>query len=151
MSKMIEFAKKFFDITFWKFILVGVANTLFGYAVGFVCLNLLNLDLVISSAANYIFGSILSYFLNKYFTFGQKEKSIKYIIKFIVNILVCYGLSYFVIAKPVINMLMSGYDLKLRNNVIMLVGMCLFVGFNYIGQRFFAFKSKTDESIENQK
>ena len=27
-----------------------------------------------------------------------------------------------------------------EENIAMLVGMCLFVGFNYLGQRYFAFK-----------
>ena len=31
---------------------------------------------------------------------------------------------------------------KVRDNVAMLAGMCLFVGFNYLGQRFFAFRQK---------
>ena len=29
--------------------------------------------------------------------------------------------------------------------VVMLVGMCLFVGLNYLGQRFFAFAKKEDQ------
>jgi len=28
--------------------------------------------------------------------------------------------------------------------VAMLVGMCLFVGFNYLGQRFFVFREKNE-------
>ena len=60
---------KFFDKTFLKFIIVGVANTLFGTAVMFIAYNLLHFSYWVSSASNYVFGSILSYFLNKYFTF----------------------------------------------------------------------------------
>ena len=64
--------KKLFDITFWKFILVGVINTLVGTAVMFGCYNLLHLSYWVSSAANYIVGSVVSYFLNKNFTFQNK-------------------------------------------------------------------------------
>ena len=51
---------KFFDRTFWKFILVGIANTLFGTGIMFVFYNVLHLSYWISSASNYFFGSILS-------------------------------------------------------------------------------------------
>jgi hypothetical protein len=75
MEKFKTFCKKLFDRTFWKFILVGVVNTLFGTAIMFVFYNVLHLSYWISSASNYVFGSILSYFLNKYFTFQNKSKS----------------------------------------------------------------------------
>ena len=32
----------------------------------------------------------------------------------------------------------------LRDNLSKLIGMCLFVGFNYLGQRLFAFREKED-------
>lgn len=144
MKKLMEFAKKFFDITFWKFILVGAANTLFGYGVAFVFYNLFGLGYWLSSASNYVLGSILSYFLNKYFTFQQKEKSVKIIVKFIINITICYIIAYG-LAKPLITYMLSGYSEKFQDNAAMLVGMCLFVGLNYIGQRFFTFKSKSVE------
>ena len=86
---MLDKVKKIFDLTFWKFILVGIANTLFGTAIMFLFYNLLHFNYWISSASNYIFGSILSYFLNKYFTFKNKSKDKSVIFKFIVNILLC--------------------------------------------------------------
>ena len=72
---MIEKLKGKLDITFLKFVLVGVVNTVVGTAVMFLAYNLLHLSYWVSSAANYIVGSICSYFLNKYFTFQNKSKS----------------------------------------------------------------------------
>ena len=85
---------RLFDLTFWKFILVGIVNTVFGTAVMFGCYNLLHLNYWLSSAANYIFGSVLSYFLNKNFTFQNKSKDYKVILKFIINITICYLVAY---------------------------------------------------------
>ena len=34
----------------------------------------------------------------------------------------------------------------MRDNVAMLVGMCLFVGLNYLSQRFFAFREKPKDA-----
>ena len=64
--------KKLFDVKFWKFILVGAANTVVGAGIMFLFYNVFHLSYWISSAANYVVGSILSYFLNKYFTFRQR-------------------------------------------------------------------------------
>lgn len=78
--------KNILDITFWKFVLVGIVNTLVGTAVMFAAYNVLHLSYWISSASNYVVGSIVSYFLNKYFTFQNKEKSWKQLVKFALNI-----------------------------------------------------------------
>ena len=131
--------KNMLDITFWKFVLVGIVNTLVGTGVMFAAYNLLHLSYWVSSASNYVVGSIVSYFLNKYFTFQNKERSWKQVAKFIINIAVCYVLAYG-IAKPVVMYILSGAGQKIQENAAMLAGMCLFTGFNYIGQRMFAFK-----------
>ena len=134
--------KALFDKTFLKFILVGIANTLFGTAVMFAFYNLLHLSYWISSASNYIFGSILSYFLNKYFTFQSRDNSVKGILKFAVNITVCYLVAYGG-AKPLIRLLFSGLPGNLQDNIAMLAGMCIFILLNYCGQRFFVFRKRT--------
>ena len=135
--------KKLLDKTFCRFILVGIINTLFGAAIMFTFYNFFHLSYWFSSASNYFFGSILSYFLNKYYTFRYKERSWGVIGRFVLNILVCYLIAYG-IAKPLALHLLSGSSVSIQENVAMLVGMVLFTLLNYLGQRFFAFK-KTEE------
>jgi len=132
---------KFIDATTIKFLLVGVINTLVGTAVMFGFYNLLHAGYWVSSAANYIVGSIVSYLLNKHFTFENKEKSAKQVLSFVVNISVCYFLAYG-LAKPITLQLLSFSTRRIQENVAMLVGMCLFVFLNYFGQRFIVFKSR---------
>ena len=72
VEHMSTLLKKLFDRTFWKFILVGVTNTLFGTGIMFVFYNVFHFSYWISSASNYFFGSILSYILNRLFTFQNK-------------------------------------------------------------------------------
>ena len=134
---------KVVDKTFIKFIIVGVINTIFGTAVMFTFYNLFHFDYWISSAANYFFGSILSYFLNKYFTFHYRERSWKVIMKFTVNIVVCYLLAYG-LAKPLTLQILDNQPKVIQENIAMAVGMCLFVVLNYAGQRFWAFKKKDE-------
>ncbi len=134
--------KKLIDKTLIKFIIVGVINTLFGTLIMFGFYNVLHLNYWISSAANYVLGSVLSYFLNKYFTFKNSEKGWNPILRFVINIAVCYTLAYG-IAKPLVKFALSGFSKTVIENCAMIVGMLIFVALNYIGQRFFAFKETT--------
>ena len=130
---------KLLDKTILKFMIVGCINTLVGTTVMFLSYNLIGLGYWISSEMNYIIGSIVSYFLNKYYTFQNNNKSIKIVIKFIINITICYLLAYG-LAKPFVIMILSSYTKNVQENIAMIVGMGLFVILNYFGQRFFAFK-----------
>ena len=129
------------DRKFAKFLLVGAINTLVGTAIMFGLYNLAHCTYWVSSGVNYILTSILSFFLNKYFTFGSREKSAGEVVRFAVNIAACYLLAYG-IAKPLCVAVLAGVSPAIRDNVSMLFGMCLFTVFNYLGQRFFAFHVK---------
>ena len=131
----------FTNRTFLKFLMVGVVNTIVGTTIMFSFYNILHFSYWVSSASNYFFGSIVSYFLNKHFTFRFKEKGWWSLLRFIINILVCYLLAYG-IAKPIMKWILSGFSISTQENIAMMLGMCLFVTFNYLGQRFFTFYSK---------
>lgn len=146
---MAEKLTRFFDSSFFRFLIVGCINTLVGYGVMFGLYNLAglhrwgDLGFWLSSAANYVIGSIVSYFLNKHFTFRNTEKGAKVVGRFILNITVCYLLAYG-LAKPVVTWLLSntGWSQQIQGNLAMLGGSILFVMLNYLGQRFFAFRKR---------
>ena len=127
-----------------RFLIVGVINTLVGSAIMFGLYNLAHCSYWFSTAANYVLTSILSFFLNKYFTFRNKEQSWAQVGRFVVNIAVCYLAAYGV-AKPLCRALLAGASVTVRDNVSMLVGMVLFTGLNYLGQRLFAFREDKAE------
>ncbi|MCR5694700.1 MAG: GtrA family protein [Clostridia bacterium] len=157
--------KTILDKTFWKFLLVGVLNTIVGLGVNYLLLFLLpkwgaseNAAYWIASAGNYIIGSILSFFLNKYFTFKSNAKSFSEVLRFIINIVVCWVIAYG-IAKPLVGLIFTKTWVFPWQNVEMpkavgyvatLVGAGLFVILNYFGQRFFAFKKKDDEEVKDE-
>jgi putative flippase GtrA len=128
-----------------KFVMVGIVNTLIGTTIMFGFYNVFNLNYWISSASNYIIGSLVSYLLNKNFTFRFREKGYYSLLRFIINILTCYLLAYG-IAKPIMHWILSDFNKIIQENISMLLGMCLFVVFNYLGQRFFAFRKKNAET-----
>ena len=63
--------------------------------------------------------------------------------RFVINISVCYLVAYGV-AKPVVRMLLYGMDPVIQDNGAMLMGMCVFVALNYLGQRFFTFRESEE-------
>ena len=135
--------KKFFDPSMLRFLLVGVVNTLVGAGIMFLLYNLAGCSYWLSSAANYIVGGVVSYFLNKYYTFKNTERSWKQVLRFALNVAVCWLLAYG-IAEPLALRLLAGFDEKLQTNAAMLAGLCLYTALNYLGQRFFAFRAKED-------
>lgn len=80
---------------FIKYCLVGLLNTLAGISTAYICLNILSLSYLISTAMAYVVGIIVSFSLNKKFTF--KDESDKHLIlfaKFVLTMLPSYVLSY---------------------------------------------------------
>ena len=136
--------KKFwslFDAKMWKFLLVGVLNTLVGDGLSFLLINVTDMNLWLATAMPTALASVMSYFLNKHFTFKNTEKGWKPVLRFALNIAACYLLAYG-IGIPAMQWMLADATPALRDNLTKLTGMCLFVGFNYLGQRFFAFREK---------
>ena len=131
------------DVKLLKFILVGLLNTAADAGLSFLLINLTDLNMWWCTAIPCALASVLSYFLNKHFTFKNTEKGLWPVVRFAVNIAACYGLAYG-IAIPLMEWVLSAADPVLRDNLTKVAGMCLFAGFNYLGQRLFAFREKKD-------
>lgn len=131
--------RRWIDNTVLRFLLVGVINTLVGCGTMFLLYNAAHWSYWLSSAANYLVGGIVSFFLNKYFTFRRREWSWRQVVRFAVNVAVCWLLAYG-LAKPLVLHLLAGRSVQLQENAAMAVGMCLYTALNYLGQRFFAFR-----------
>ena len=136
--------KKFlalFDAKMWKFLLVGVLNTIVGDGLSFLLINLTDIGMWWATAVPTALASVMSYFLNKYFTFKNTERGWLPALRFGLNIAVCYLLAYG-IAIPLMQWALADANAALRNNIAKVAGMCLFTGSNYLGQRLFAFREK---------
>lgn len=142
----------FCDRSFVVFLAVGVLNTAVGMAVSYTCYNAIGMSYGWSMFFDYFVGSIVSYFLNKRFAFHYQGTDWQSIVKFALNIVVC-----FIIAIPIARPLTAwalglcveplaniGIELSqvLIDNVAILTGTVLFMIVNYLGQRFFAFAKR---------
>ncbi len=149
---------KIIDAVTIRFVIVGIINTIVGEGTKFLLYylfdraNILSDDInyIVSPAIGYAVGSIVSYFLNKYFTFKSKKKSSKEVIRFVINIAVCYSIAYGV-AKPLtlwlLPMLFKGLT-EYANYISMIAGAGIFFVLNYLSQRFFVFKTDKPNNIE---
>lgn len=144
--------KSLFDEKMWKFLLVGVLNTLVGQGLSFLILNLTPWErfavgsaaaVNISSGISTVLASIMSYYLNKNFTFRYQGKDRAVALRFALNIVVCYIIAYNIIASLTVRIL-AGQPTWIVENGSMVVGMCSFVACNYFGQRFFTFRQPED-------
>ena len=112
---MIKTIKKILDLEQGRFVIVGVMNTIIGAAAMLIAYNVFHMGYWLSSAMDYIIGSIFSYFANKHFTFKAKRKSKSEVVRFAINILVCYLLAYG-IARPVMDIVLKDITLSEKIN-----------------------------------
>ena len=137
MGKITKLVDKIINMEQLRFVIVGCLNTAIGTTVMFVAYYL-GLGYWISTALNYVVGSIFSYFANKYFTFHSKSKDKKELLRFVVNIVVCYFIAYGVAKPIIIRILGSGNGFI--DYVSMVLGMLIFIVINYLGQKFYVFR-----------
>ena len=145
---MKSFFKKFFstlfDATFWKYAVVGCVNTTVGAGIMFLLYNVFHVSYWVSAACNHIAGATTGYFLNKNWTFRNKTKDWRLTVKFILNIAWCYLVGYG-IAKPLMRRILAGAEKSVQENIAMATGLIIFIGLNYINQRFYLFRQEEPE------
>ena len=130
---------KIFDKSFILFLIVGGINTLVSAVLMFL---LEKTGYWVSTIIAYAVGAVISFFLNKKFTFKSEGKTTKSAVKFIINVAVCYIIAYSV-AQPLATLILSATNLSTLwiERVAKLFGMGLYTLINYFGQKFFAFKN----------
>lgn len=141
--KITSFIKE--HVSFIKFAIVGVINTLVGTSVMYIAYNVGHFGYWPSTILNYCIGSIVSFILNKYFTFKSTKQGVKEIMPFILNIIACYIVAYG-IAQLINVFFLNSLSSVVADNIAMGIGMCLFVICNYVGQRYFVFKNNVANS-----
>ena len=141
--------KKIVDKTFWLYLLVGVLNFIVCTAIMFILFNLCGVSEHLAPVVNYVLGSIIWYFSCQYLLFRGRASTWQTIVRFIIEVLVCYGFSYYAVAplcsrgllklQGVRSFFSFGGEDKMAGNCEMTIGALVYAIVNYFGQRYFVF------------
>lgn len=140
---MKKFFAIFFDVSFLKFLLIGGCNFILSMAIMFLLYNFLNLGYWGSSMISFTLCSVISYILNRKYSFKSTAPLIKSAVKFSIVIAISYVVA-FGAAKPIMLWLMQITKINLQEKIIeqlaMILAQGIFTIINFIGQRLWAFK-----------
>ncbi|OCA87567.1 polysaccharide biosynthesis protein GtrA [Bacillus sp. FJAT-27225] len=126
--------------TFVRFVMVGAVNTAAGLFIMLTLLNLIGVSYWLSTFIGNSAGAILSYFLNRSFTFRSSVGLTKAAPRFIAVILTCYVFSYWASSKLVALEFANFLPARLHNDAAVLIGSGIYTISNYLGQKKFVFK-----------
>ena len=123
-----------------KFLIVEILNTIIGASIMFIAYNFLKLNYWVSTSLNYIVAGTFSFFANKKFTFKSEGKIFQKIIFFILTLIICYFVA-FNLSKKMIAFIDIN-DIKLKENISMVVGMVIYTVLNFILQKQIVFRKE---------
>lgn len=125
-------------IQFIRFALVGVANTALGYAVIFGCMYGLGWSALASNVAGYAVGLLVSFTLNRRFTFRSEGKARAELLRFVCIFAVAWSANFavLIVLLNVVHM----------NEVLaqILAGVVYFV-LSYVMSKYYVFRSTSPD------
>ncbi|MDQ0218874.1 GtrA family protein [Peribacillus cavernae] len=127
--------------SFIRFLLVGVLNTLVGLSTIFLLMDALAVNYWLSTFIGNGAGAVISFLLNRTFTFKSGVSLKKGGVLFVAVITLCYTVSYGT------SEWLSGHLYHLfpvsQQNLAVILGTCIYTVTNYIGQKLIVFKQAT--------
>jgi putative flippase GtrA len=127
--------------SFIRFLIVGIVNTCIGVSIIFLLMNGIGLSYWMSTFTGNTSGAVISYVLNRNFTFKSNTSLGASGIRFVAVILISYFGAY-----GMSDLLWSGilkdisFILVTNKEASVLFGAFLYTLANYIGQKFWVFK-----------
>ncbi|MFE0340581.1 GtrA family protein [Priestia megaterium] len=134
--------------SFVRFLVVGLVNTGVGLSIMYVLLHIFHHYWAATFVGNAA-GAVVSYVLNRIFTFKSGVHLSKSILRFILVIGVCYGLSYYIglqFSSWLLHQLPAAVRL-FKKDVGILIGTGLYTLLNYTGQKYFVFNAKKEAAV----
>ncbi|MCY9017006.1 GtrA family protein [Priestia megaterium] len=127
-------------ISFIKFALVGVVNTLIDFVV-YALLTTIGVNYILAQWISYSAGILNSYVMNRKWTFERKEKSSKReVILFVIVNLITLSLTSFLLT-----VLYNKWGIPLLISKLLIT--IASVGINFIGTELFVFTTKKERGI----
>ena len=117
---------------FSRYILVGLFNTFVGYFIIFTLMYLMQFSAEISNLLGYSFGLLISYFLNRSFTFKSNQLKRNEFLRFIIVFCLAYGANFVMLI-----ILIHLFDVD--NGVSQLLAGVVYVVISFILNKYFVF------------
>lgn len=133
--------------TFIKFLLVGVVNTLVGLGLMLLLLNAIGFTYWWSTFIGNTVGAIVSYSLNRSYTFRSDVVWWRGLLPFAIVILACYVIAYglgMTIVEWILPLIVPQVSHTWIDNLAVVAGMGMYTILNFIGQRWFVFGDRKD-------
>ncbi|MBD1381757.1 GtrA family protein [Metabacillus arenae] len=130
------------DNSFFRFLLVGIINTVFGLSTIFFLMKVCHLSYWVSTFTGNAAGGVLSFLLNRSFTFESQTSFKKGLPRFVIVVFSCYfvafsGGEYAAIwLKKILDLI----PVLTHDILAVLVGTLLYTLLNFLGQKYFVFK-----------
>ncbi|MBU3572980.1 GtrA family protein [Priestia aryabhattai] len=134
--------------SFIRFLVVGLVNTAVGLSIMYVLLHIFHHYWIATFVGNAA-GAGVSYVLNRIFTFKSGVHLSKSILRFILVIGICYGLSYYIglqFSSWLLHQLPPAVR-PFKTDVGILIGTGLYTLLNYTGQKYFVFNAKKEAVV----
>jgi putative flippase GtrA len=119
---------------FFRYLAVGVINTLLGYCVIFACMYLAGMTPEASNVAGYAVGLVVSYVLNRYYTFNNKQSRRGEIMRFLAVFFVAYASNFAVL-------LILIHGIGTHKGISQILAGVVYVVVSYLLNKYFVFKT----------
>jgi putative flippase GtrA len=120
----------------YKFLIVGVANTVFGLCVIFGLMYFFGLNPTASNLIGYASGFVLGFFLNKNWSFKYKVLKQKGFFRYLFVILIAYFFNIVLVSIGTILFNLNPY-------ISQIVGMVIYTTVSFVGCNQFVFQIKS--------
>jgi len=122
-------------MTLLRFLLVGVANTVVGLGIIYCAMYFFHLSAVFSNALGYSIGILLSFALNKTWTFASADHIVSSLFRFLLVIAIAYSAN-------LATVLFVNEHFNINIYIAQALGIAPYTLMTYLGSRYFVFRKQ---------
>lgn len=131
-SRNLEFVRAIASHQLVVYLFVGLFNTLVGFGIIFACMYLLGIGPVLSNVIGYLCGLVVSYVLNKRFTFKSTSKSKLEALRFLAVFLFAYGAN-------LLALILAINWLELHDALAQVIASTVYVATSFLLNKYYTF------------
>ena len=118
-----------------RFLLVGVVNTLVGLGIIYSAMYFLRLDIASANAMGYLIGILVSFSLNKTWTFGSSDRIVSSFVRYLLVLAIAYVANLATVLFVHSRFFLDPY-------LAQAMGIIPYTAIGYLGSRYFAFREQ---------